>query len=69
MEEDDVTPHILVCTSQAQKLAGLLGGFSGLPAPLFGGAAYRMRARTFLPATNHFHPPYSFISLIVNSSC
>ncbi len=47
MEEDDVTPHILVCTSRAQKLAGLLGGFSGLPAPLFSGAAYACAREPF----------------------
>jgi len=37
--EDDLTPHIMVCT-HAQALAGVLGGFSCLPAALSGGAAF-----------------------------
>jgi len=37
--EDDITPHIMVCT-HAPALAGVLGGFSCLPTTLSGGAAF-----------------------------
>src|SRR5689334_21124717 len=46
-EAHEFTQHIMVCNAHAQALAGLLGGLSGLPAPLPGGAAITRPRQSF----------------------
>jgi len=58
----EFTQHILVCNAHAQAIAGLLGGLSGLPAPLPGGAAITRPRQSFRRRLT-FARPHSFIGL------
>jgi len=51
--EDDVAPHIMVCT-HAQALVGVLGGFSCLPAALSGSAAFARPRQPFCRRLSSF---------------
>lgn len=46
-DEHEFPQHILVCHAHRQAFARLLGGFSGLPAPLPGGVALARSRQSF----------------------
>jgi hypothetical protein len=56
--------HILVRNAHAQAFARLLGGFSGLPAPLPGGVALARSRQSFRRRLTFPLRPHSFIGLI-----
>jgi hypothetical protein len=59
---DDSTTHIMVCTTRAQKHAGLLGGLSGLPAPLSGGIALACARKSLRRRLT----PFSFLTFFIS---